>query len=49
MSAATQTEVTTATQGGRARMAVSDSWVLTRRNLVTSPEPDLLVFATISR
>jgi ABC-2 type transport system permease protein len=48
MSAATQTEVEAATQSGRMRMAVSDWWVLTRRNLVTYlRKPDLLVFSTI--
>ena len=33
MSTATQTEVEAATQSGRVRMGISDSWVLTRRNI----------------
>jgi ABC-2 type transport system permease protein/oleandomycin transport system permease protein len=37
-----------ATSGGRVRDAVSDGWVLTKRNLLTYlRKPDLLVFSTI--
>jgi ABC-2 type transport system permease protein/oleandomycin transport system permease protein len=45
MSAVTTTAKPT---GGRVRLAVSDWWVLTRRNLLTYVrKPDLLVFSTI--
>jgi len=46
MSASTVTRE--ATSGGRVRDAVSDGWVLTKRNLLTYlRKPDLLVFSTI--
>jgi ABC-2 type transport system permease protein/oleandomycin transport system permease protein len=46
MSATTVTRE--ATSGGRLRDAVSDGWVLTKRNLLTYVrKPDLLVFSTI--
>jgi ABC-2 type transport system permease protein/oleandomycin transport system permease protein len=42
------TTVTAAPTQGRLRMAVSDGWVLTKRNLTTYiRKPDLLVFSTI--
>jgi ABC transporter DrrB family efflux protein len=48
MSTTAETEITTTMQEGRVRMAVSDWWTLTRRNLVTYiRKPDLLVFSTI--
>jgi ABC-2 type transport system permease protein/oleandomycin transport system permease protein len=48
MSTATRTDEATAVRGGRVRMAVSDWWTLTRRNLITYlRKPDLLVFSTI--
>ena len=47
MSTATRTE-TKSIESSRARMAVSDWWTLTRRNLTTYlRKPDLLVFSTI--
>jgi ABC-2 type transport system permease protein/oleandomycin transport system permease protein len=46
MSATTVTRE--ATSGGRVRDAISDGWVLTKRNLLTYiRKPDLLVFSTI--
>jgi len=48
MSATTAATISPTTAGGRVRYAISDGWVLTRRNLIKYVRlPDLLVFSTI--